>query len=167
MIIDTLVNDVLGSEEDCINYLRQFGLFSKTHASCWKTSCSGVMKQTNRKGQPLWKCKARSCRTTTSFRYPNRFFYFTDKLGRPNCKLSFCSIVRLAHFFVHSSCTIRQFEKICGNSSKTICEWFHLFREVCNLSIDRSLQLAGTAEEPVQIDEAFFGGRQNMIEGVS
>ena len=123
------------------------------------------MKQTKRKGRILWKCKSRNCRTTTSLRYPNQFFYFTGKLGRPNCKLSICSIVRLEYFFVYSTCTVRQLEHICGNSSKTICGWFHLFREVCSLSINSLPQLVGTEENSVQIDEALFRGKAKYGRG--
>ena len=121
------------------------------------------MKECRRGNRVILRCGTRKCRSTRSIRATNKIFYFTDSKGRPNTKMPLCDIFRRANFFVTTTSTIKQLSATCGNSTRTVCVWFHLFREVCTLSIEGLPKLRGTEDKPVQVDEAFFGGRQSTV----
>ena len=53
----------------------------------------------------------------------------------------------------------------CGSSTQTVCVWYHLFREVCALAMLDHPKLIGTTENPIQVDEAFFGSRAKYKKG--
>ncbi|XP_076054970.1 uncharacterized protein LOC143033425 [Oratosquilla oratoria] len=54
-----------------------------------------------------------------------------------------------------------------GKRQPTICDWFNMCREVCSsiVSVHNRGQMVGTAENPVQIDEARFAGRRKYNRG--
>lgn len=165
MKVDDLVKTVLCSEDSCVAYLRSFGLLCARSQPCTKPECHGTMKESKREKRFFLRCGIKKCRKTCSIRSANKFFHFTDSGGRPNCKMSMCDIVRLAYFFTTSTSTIKQLSTICGNGTRTVCTWLNLFRKVCTLTMDDAPKLVGTHENPVQIDEAFFGGRAKYNRG--
>ena len=58
-----------------------------------------------------------------------------------------------------------QLSKVCGDSTNTVCVWNNLFREVCSLPIQQFPKLVETTENPVQIDESYFGSKAKYRRG--
>ena len=50
--------------------------------------------------------------------------------------------------------------EVIGKSLNTVTDWFNMCREVCTSIVSKKAQLEGTAENPIQIDEAGFAGRR-------
>ncbi len=165
MIVDELVRDAISSEDVCLKFLRKFGIMAKTICPCYKPGYDGVMKERRCSGRTILKCTIKTCRSTKSIRKSNRFFHFKDKNCRPSSKLSLCDIVWLAYFRNSTTATIVQLSKVCGNSTNTVCVWNNLLREVCSLAIEQFHKLVGTTENPVQIDESYFGGKAKYGRG--
>ena len=75
-----------------------------------------------------------------------------------NCKLSLCQILDIVYFF-HCETPIKYGETIAGRSHSTLVDWYIMCREVCAEVVENKGQMLGTAEEPIQIDEARFAGK--------
>ena len=56
---------------------------------------------------------------------------------------------------------------LTGRGNEATCDWFNLCREICSqiVSATNRGKMVGTAEKPVQIDEARFAGRRKYNRG--
>jgi hypothetical protein len=59
----------------------------------------------------------------------------------------------VVYFFLCET-PIKDAETITGQSHSTFVDWYNKCRGVCTKVIEKKVQMLGTAEEPVQIDEA-------------
>ena len=87
-----------------------------------------------------------------------RLFVYRDINNRLNSDLILCEIIELAYLFV-IDIPLKQAVTLTGRSSTTVTDWYNMCREVCFNVIAKKPPLAGTFENPIQIDEASFAGR--------
>ena len=156
--------------------MRRHGLLAEKEnvAPCHR--CGEEMKDVqrrNRKGEftSALRCKNRRCQTNRSIRCGNIFFHFTDLNDRVNCKLTLCQVLELI-FYCIQDLPYDMVHILTGRGNEAICDRFNLCREICSqiVSATNRGKMIGTAEEPVQIDEARFAGgrkynRGQMLQG--
>lgn len=161
----------IADETKAVAFLRRHGLLDEEEdvAPCHR--CGEEMKDVqrrNRKGEfiPALRCKNRRCQTYRSIRSGNTFFHFTDLNGRVNCKLTLCQILELMFYFI-LDLPYDTVHTLTGRGPEAISDWFNLCREICSeiVSVTKRGKMVGTAEEPVQIDEARFAGRRKYNRG--
>ena len=79
--LSNLFAKAMKSEEDCLQYLQEFGLFTETCVPCLgarNESCGVHMRRRKRSylqgsSMSIWQCPKRGCRTTRSIRKPISF----------------------------------------------------------------------------------------------
>ena len=161
----------IADEIKAVAFLRRHGLLAEEEnvAPCHR--CGEAMKDVqrrNRKGEctPALRCKNRTCQTYRSIRRGNKFFYFTDLNDRVTCNLTLCQILELIFYFIQDL-PYDMVHTLTGRGTEAICDWFSLCREICSqiVSVRNRGKMVGTAEEPVQIDEARFAGRRKYNRG--
>ncbi len=161
----------IADEVKAVTFLRRNGLLDEEEDAAPCHCCGEEMKNVdrrNRKGEiiPAFRCKNRRCQTYRSIRSGNVFFHFTDLNGRMNCKLQLCQILELIFYFIQDL-SYESVNELTGRGSEAICDWFNLCREICSqiVSVTHRGKMVGTAEDPVQIDEARFAGRRKYNRG--
>jgi hypothetical protein len=95
-----------------------------------------------------------------SVRHGNSFFHYSDL----NNKLYLCQILDVVYFFLCES-PIKYAETITAPSHSTLVDWYNMCQEVCTRFIEKKGQMLGTAEEPIQIDEARFAVKHKYSRG--
>ncbi|MPC33493.1 hypothetical protein E2C01_026845 [Portunus trituberculatus] len=115
----------------------------------------------------ILRCCKRGCQKYLSVRQDNRFFHFTDVNGRLNSKITLCQILELVYLFVHNIPNLTAATISGRGRNKCATDWFNLCCEVCSeiVSVNRRGQMVGTVDNPVQIDEGYFAGRQKYNRG--
>jgi len=143
MLLKDFTAQIMGSEQDCLTFLRKHGIFDEAMMFCTrnptgKRECGSEMKRTlrkNSKGEqyPAWRCTSTSCRTYLSIRSTNKFFSWD---GTTN--LSLRDIMMLVYIWLYNSNTIQQVRTMTGHSPETIVNWFFCFRQVCTDAMRRA-----------------------------
>jgi hypothetical protein len=112
----------------------------------------------------VMRCPRKGCQVMRSVRHGNSFFHYLYLNNKINCKLSLCQILDVVYFFLCET-PIKYAETITGRSHSTLVDWNNMCREVCTKVIERRGKVLGTAEEPIQIDEARFAGKHKYNRG--
>jgi len=175
MHLKEFIDDVLQSEETCVNFLRKHGIFDEevrycTRGAGTRSECGGRMKRTlrkNRKGEsrPTWRCTAYACQSFRSIRDTNGFFGWRGRDDKVHVSLSLRDIMMIVYLWLHTTSTIEQVREMTGHSKVTIVNWFHLCRQVCTDALERTPRMEGTEETPIKIDESYFSGRRKNRRG--
>lgn len=168
MLLINFVREALRSEEACVRFLQKHGLFTEEEIKCpGKNSqaCNSMMRKVSINDTLIWRCTKRSCRTKRSIRVTNSFFFYKDKNGKLNTKMSMCSIMMIVYLFIHTTCTLDQMEVMTGHSRATLVDWLALCREVCAKAMEMQPKMRGDRETPVQVDESYHQGRRKYKRG--
>lgn len=174
MKLTDLFEDVLKTEFSCLEFLRAFGMFSKSAAICPGKPgalCTRQMNQNHRKTKKkgsisfYWRCTRKHCNISKTIRKTNRFFAYqgSDKKAKGN--LSLRNILLIVYHFVYGKDTLDELEIKTGHSRPTLCDWLNFCREVCTTVVRRLPKMVGTTEQTVQIDESYFRGKRKYNKG--
>lgn len=169
MLLKEFYVTVVASEAACIAFLKNHALLGDVdnHDPCHKCGTAMVEKRRKlRSGEwtPILRCPKKGCQTTRTFREGNSFFQFTELNNRNNSHLTLCQIIEIVFLFVLDM-PIGQTAELTGRNVKTVTAWFEMCRDVCSQVLERKPKMTGTAEDPIQIDEARFAGRRKYNRG--
>ena len=152
-------------------FLREHNLLDTVQEADPCHKCGSVMQEKgkcNRGGyfKPVLRCPRNGCQTTRSVHTGNQFFHYTDMNNKLHCNLSLCEILKLIIIFV-LDIPMRTVTTLTGKSANTATDWFSMCREVCKsiISHQQRGKVVGTAENPIQIDEARFAGWRKYNRG--
>jgi transposase len=169
MLLKVFYLTVISSEAACIDFLQNNALLGDVgaHDPCHK--CGTLMAEKRRKSRagewvPVLRCTKKGCQTSRTFRHGNSLFQFTDLNDRNNSHLTLCQIMELMYMFV-GEVPMTQVVEMTGRAQGTVTSWFENFRDVCSQIIAKKVKMLGTADEPIQIDEARFAGRRKYNRG--
>jgi len=157
--------DVAGDEEKCVKYLRHFGIIPE-NALCpsikdgfiCKSKMKTVVNDCRRNGKKvILRCTRNHCQAKHTIRIYSDFF--------DNSRLSLSKILTLIYLFCYTRGTQQEKMEAVGTTSYSVCLWMTKCRQVCSRYVNDMPKLIGTAEEPIQIDEAYFRGKRKYNRG--
>ena len=96
-------------------------------------------------------------------RRANRFFIFQECLGRCSSKLTISAFLEIVYHWVHEQ-PLHSAAKTTGHSTKTICVWYNLCREVTQREFEKREKM-GRRGNAVQIDECLLQGKRKSNKG--
>ena len=152
---------IIENDYSVYNFLSKKGIFSDDAPLCLKCNCSTKIYQ--KKDRLIFRCSQRTCRAEQSVRRSNRFFIFQDCLGRCSSKLTISAILEIVYHWVHEQ-PLHSAAKPTGHSTKTICDWYNLCREVTQREFEK-LEKMGRRGHAVQIDECLLQGKMKSNKG--
>uniref|UniRef100_H2YP01 ISXO2-like transposase domain-containing protein n=1 Tax=Ciona savignyi TaxID=51511 RepID=H2YP01_CIOSA len=162
-IKDFFNSGVVSSVTNSIKWLRQFGLLSSSRAcpTCGKMMTE--MPQKSTKDGVAWRCKGRSCRTTSSIRKDSFF-------AKSNLALTDC--ITLIFFWAKDYMSVAQIATELNLTIRTALDWCGFVREICSIelvgrmiggpghivALDFALRSPGYRHSIAACEEWVFGG---------
>ena len=140
--ITEVVQGISNSEQDCVDFLKEFGVFGEDYLPCpgtkhrsfGKPMTQGIRRDTN---GVIWKCTGKGCRVLRSIRISNGFFTYIDKNRKLRCGLSLQKITLFIYLWAETTNNVVQMMRILRICRQTVVDWSNMCREVCSIIIQR------------------------------
>ncbi len=156
------VRFVLNSKNDCMSYLRRFGMFVNPRKCKGSTqeSCNTKTVELTHCSQLKWRFPDATCQTYRSIACGNDFLMKTSVTGNYRRQLRQTDIVQIVCLSCYSGMKISTAAAVEGVSRNTISKWYNACHDVCSTTESMLPEMTGTEAEPLQIDESYFAGRR-------
>ncbi len=170
MKYDDLKETVLNSEENCVKFLRSFGIFNEYNVTCPRVAdsmrCNVPLVRKKKDGRLGWRCSRGKCRSFHSIRKTNKFFTYRTRQGKCRSNFKLAHIIRITYYYITApEMKLDNLQEKTGYSRQALVDWHSMIREVCSLVLPRQPKLEGSETNPIRVDGALFRGKRKSNEG--
>ncbi len=140
------VRTVLESENACVNYLREYGLFCEppTCEARRDEDCEKTMEERYRSNDLWWRCPDSKCATYRSLASCNNFFVRTGIDRRSKRQLKLTDIAQIVWLWAYARMNMPEAAVAAGVSQQTICTSYAKCRNECTVMESNLLKPRGT-----------------------